>query len=234
MKPEEWLACTETATMLDFLCGAENSGRPAWLIRNPRRRTTDRKLRLFSVACCRLSYHVLTDGRSRQAIEVAERFADGGASKTELAKAWEEAGDVTPTGLGDGAWQNAHRCAWHVATALAAEAAIMTARKFVVVPSNTMDWYESLRAVQAQHIELLCCIFGNPFRPLNLPPSLLTDSVLAIARGIYEERAWDRLPVLADALEENGFADQATLAHCRVDTLHARGCHVVDLILAKK
>jgi hypothetical protein len=81
---------------------------------------------------------------------------------------------------------------------------------------------------------LLRCIFGNPHRPLTLPPSLLTDSIVHLASAIYHDRAWDQLPILADALEENGVADEATLAHCRVDTLHARGCHVVDAILGKE
>ena len=46
-----------------------------------------------------------------------------------------------------------------------------------------------------------------------------------LARGIYAGRAFDRLPVPADA---------AVLAHCRGDGLHARGCWVVDAAPGKE
>lgn len=71
------------------------------------------------------------------------------------------------------------------------------------------------------------------FRPLTLKPSLLTDTVRKLAASIYEQRTFERMPVLADALEECGVTDEALLAHCRADVPHVRGCHVLDLILGK-
>jgi hypothetical protein len=53
-----------------------------------------------------------------------------------------------------------------------------------------------------------------------------------VARAIYEERRWDDLVVLADALEEAGCANAEVLAHCRGGE-HTRGCWLVDLLLAK-
>jgi hypothetical protein len=53
-----------------------------------------------------------------------------------------------------------------------------------------------------------------------------------LAQGIYEERAFDRLPILADALEDAG-GDEALIAHLHSPGPHARGCWVVDLLLAK-
>ena len=86
--------------------------------------------------------------------------------------------------------------------------------------------------------DLLRDIFGNPFRPVTLAPSLLdwNDSVVVkLSQGIYEERAFDRLPILADALEDAGCDDQDILAHCREQGLvHVRGCWVVDLLLGKE
>jgi hypothetical protein len=43
-------------------------------------------------------------------------------------------------------------------------------------------------------------IFGNPFRPVSLDPRWQTETAIALAAGIYAERAFDRLPILADAL----------------------------------
>ena len=52
-------------------------------------------------------------------------------------------------------------------------------------------------------------------------------------RSIYDDRAFDRLPILADALEDAGCADAAILSHCRGPGEHVRGCWVVDLLLGK-
>lgn len=61
----------------------------------------------------------------------------------------------------------------------------------------------------------------------------LSPTVLALATGIYAERAFDRLPVLADALEESGCDDEDVLAHCHTARPHTRGCWVIDGILGQ-
>jgi hypothetical protein len=80
-------------------------------------------------------------------------------------------------------------------------------------------------------------IFGNPFRPSpGLPPAILgwsDGTVRWIAAGIYEERAFQRLPILADALLDAGCDDEELLAHCRSEGPHARGCWAIDAILGK-
>jgi hypothetical protein len=55
-----------------------------------------------------------------------------------------------------------------------------------------------------------------------------------IAQGIYEERAFDRLPILHDALLDAGCDNEDMLTHCRSEGPHVRGCWVVDLILGKE
>jgi hypothetical protein len=76
-------------------------------------------------------------------------------------------------------------------------------------------------------------IFGNPFRPVRVDPSWRTTDAVALARGIYAERAFDRLPILADALEDAGCTNAGMLTHCRAPGPHVGGCWVIDLVLAK-
>jgi hypothetical protein len=55
--------------------------------------------------------------------------------------------------------------------------------------------------------------------------------VVALARGIYDDRAFDRLAILADALQDAGCDNADVLGHCRGPGPHVRGCWVVDLLL---
>ena len=62
-------------------------------------------------------------------------------------------------------------------------------------------------------------------------PVLAHDRRVEIARGIVDDRAWDRLPILSDALQEAGCDREDILTHCLNNGPHSRGCWVVDLIL---
>jgi hypothetical protein len=77
-------------------------------------------------------------------------------------------------------------------------------------------------------------IVGNPFRPAVLDPRWLTSNVLDLARAIYQECAFERMPILADALQDAGCEDADVVAHCRSLGPHVRGCWVVDLLLGKE
>src|SRR4051812_28110091 len=59
-----WLACTEPQPMLEFL----------------RKKVSDRKLRLFAVACCHQVWGSLRDRRLKTAVETSELFAHGSSS----------------------------------------------------------------------------------------------------------------------------------------------------------
>jgi hypothetical protein len=85
----------------------------------------------------------------------------------------------------------------------------------------------------APQADLLREIFGNPFRPVTFDSAWRTETAVALASGIYADRAFDRLPILADALEEAGCDNADVLAHCRGPGPHVRGCWVVDLVLGK-
>ena len=87
------------------------------------------------------------------------------------------------------------------------------------------------RAAQAR---ILQDLFGPiPFKHINLGRLPLPTVVSARARTIYKDRAFDRLPILDDALLDAGCDNPDILAHCRSEGPHVRGCWVVDLLLGK-
>jgi hypothetical protein len=77
-------------------------------------------------------------------------------------------------------------------------------------------------------------LIGNPFRTVTVDPRWRTSDVTELARAIYEDRAFDRMPILADALMDAGCTDEQILGHCRGAGPHVRGCWVVDLVLGKE
>ncbi len=84
-----------------------------------------------------------------------------------------------------------------------------------------------------EQISLFRDLFGNPFHPVTINPAWFTwndGTVVKIAQGIYDELAFDRLPILADALEDAGCGNAEILNHCRSDVQHVRGCWVVTLL----
>jgi len=89
---------------------------------------------------------------------------------------------------------------------------------------------ELLREEEVAQATLFRDIFTYPFRPVAFDPVWCTSDVLLLARGIYEEKAFDRMPILADALQEADCDNADILAHCRNEGPHVRGCWVIDLL----
>jgi hypothetical protein len=76
---------------------------------------SDKQLRMFAVACCRALSHLLTDDRSRRAVDVAEQFASGAAEEAELKEAYvagEAAASAILETLDETAYQAALAAAW--------------------------------------------------------------------------------------------------------------------------
>jgi hypothetical protein len=217
----DWLNATDPQAMLIFL---RDSGR-----------ASDRKLRLFAVACCRDIWRWVSHPGSRLAVETSERYADGAATPAELRKAERKASAATSE-LSSSADLMMRLSKW--AEKDAAQAAAEVARKplspglvaakaraaFTATPVRPKDQSATLRD-----------IFGNPFRPPPaIDPAWLTPPVVSVARRAYDERDFAALPVLADALEEAGCDSADLLRHCRERGLaHCRGCWAVDLILGR-
>jgi hypothetical protein len=105
---------------------------------------------------------------------------------------------------------------------------------------KTAEWESVVSTIRREEefalTTILRHLFGNPFRPVFLNPAWLIwndGTVQKLAQAIYDERAFDRMPILADALEDAGCTNQDILDHCRSGGEHVRGCWVVDLLLGK-
>jgi hypothetical protein len=213
MTEAQWLACRDPNALLEFL------RRQAYARQG--RQPGARKLRLFACACCRRAWPAITDERSRSAVEVAERYADRRASRQELARAFVAA--KAAAHLGNAAFAAAAVCAPKGNTDRVAGQAALA--------GDPRRW----AAERAEQADLVRDLFGNPFRPAPvLDPTWSAGPVSELARTIYEERSFDRLPLLADALEAAGCAGAALLTHLRAPGPHARGCWALDLLLGKE
>jgi hypothetical protein len=217
-------------------------------------RVSERKLRLFTVACCRRISRYFRDRRSAAALDLNEQYADGLATSEELESAVDAAQEAHDQGFWNGATDligrsaaevpcrlratfDLHRVAWGVRE-LVGEIAIEAALDSGDADEDPHDTGESAeREEEFAQMVLLDDIVGYPFRMPIIDPIWLSwndGTVRRIAEGIYEERAFDRLPILHDALLDAGCDDEDILAHCRSEGPHVRGCWVIDLILGKQ
>jgi hypothetical protein len=227
MTESKWLSCTDPGPMLEFL----------------QYKTSRRKFRLFAVACCRVYWHLYRGKRmraAREAVEVAESYADGRSTEEEMIAAAERVGRRLDTRDGDAARAIELACA-----------ASQTSDDAVGFSDDeaafSAAWAASDQSAKAGLIELevqaalLCEIFGNPFRPVPIEAAWFTPSVLSLAHAAYDIRNLPggtldnaRLTVLADALEEAACDNADILDHLRSPGPHVRGCFALDLLLGKE
>jgi hypothetical protein len=229
MTEAEWLASSSPGAMLAHLRG----------------RAIDRKLRLFAVACCRRFWELLPDGRIREAVEAAERFADGeidaaALGDTHAAAEQAVASPYDPKNVAGGAVL--------CAAAPNVDSPFMQ-RAVRAVADHAGPHPDEVRAKRikqecAASSDRLREVFGNPFRPVTIDPAVLTwreGTIPKLAQSVYDERELPSghldhhsLAVLADALEDAGCTSPAILDHCRSEGPHVRGCWVIDMLLGKQ
>jgi hypothetical protein len=200
-------------------------------------RAGERKLRLFICACGRRAWPSLRF-EEQQALEVAERFADGLATEEERAAAYVTAGGDFSALFAQAVCIPAkalmtEQLEHHAWEAAASVLYLADAQGKYIVPVEPRQ----AKAEDRAQAELLRCLFGNPFRPAPaVDPAWLTwagGTVGQLAQAAYENRDIAELPILADALEEAGCADPALVGHLRSPGPHARGCHVLDALLGR-
>jgi hypothetical protein len=213
MTEEEWLTSLNFSTLLHH---ATMKG------------ASPRKFRLLMVAWFRFAPHMALDPRVCEAADLAERFADD-RSLRGVVRGFH------------GGFPNGLDTAYHCLTWPYQRMTDSAAMRFAHVAGGrpTRDSpadpqaHDELFALRRVWVACVHCLFGNPFRPVAFADAWRTETAVALATGIYEDRAFDRLPILADVLEEAGCDHADVLSHCRGPGPHARGCWGVDLVLSK-
>lgn len=245
MTETEWRACPDPWRMVQFVrdagYAAANLGCRCCRFncaQRPGLCPAYRKLRLLAVACAGRGLQLLTDPVCAPALAEVEDVIEGHVTPPPV---------YTPAGItfdrvrrarfpkppyqDDGAW-NAIYCTIHRRWAALYDESFAEYR-WNLVRTVLTDAADSLGADEpAEQSALVRDIFGNPFRSVACEPAWLTSTVLALAEGIYGERDFGAMPILADALQDSGCEQPDILNHCRDATrVHARGCWVLDLVL---
>ena len=209
MTEAEWLACDD----------------PFGLLSAAGPRATERKVRLFCVACCRQVLHLAPAARRKSAeaaLGVAERFADGEATKAERLGAEKKA---------RGSYSMVHATLPARCTPSDAFYAARHAGEFAEYGKKGVAYDVTQAALAALARDILGPL---DFRPVCVDPNWLTPTVTALARQVYESRDFSPMPILADALQDSGCDNEDVLGHCRGPGPHARGCWVVDQLLGNE
>jgi hypothetical protein len=233
MTEVEWFECREPQEMLDWL---QVTGK-----------LSERKARLFAVGCCRRIWSLLPDEGARAALEISERYCDGLAdgvalqvAKNAAISSYDHYQDTDESGnfSGKESASMAVAAACWVEADLQEEALLVVIDNAIGLGRLSTGWRNGGQVERRRQCNSLRDSFGPlPFRDIAIDPAWLAwnEGVVAkLAASIYEKRAFERMPILTDALEEAGCTDADILGHCRRPGLHARGCWVIDCLLGRK
>lgn len=221
MDEELWNCCDDSEKMMKYLLGVPDVP-PLYVDPDPwdhaKRVATKRKLRLFVAADCGVSYGFdwIKDATWKE-------WEYGEISELEKKKLQTPEGDAYAT------------CAYSYAIE----------PHCIWIPVLIRD------------------IFGNPFKTFQVPIQLepgyftremvvlgygevyrsewLTPTVVDLATRIYDNREFNLMPILGDAIEDTGCNISQVMDHCRSQIpgeapnrpRHVRGCWVVDMLLRK-
>jgi hypothetical protein len=190
-----------------------------------------------------------------QYLEVAEQFADGLATLAQVRSACSAVSDLLAerqpiqepwtsgflpalrTLFEQGSSQGRGRQAQGKDAARCARVAVDHARRVASWAGMLDDQLAAFRQCLADLLQ--DCVCGpHVFQglPPTLDPTILhwqNGTVLQLAQAVYDQRRFQDLPILADALEEAGCEDADILNHCRQPGEHMRGCWVLDLVLGR-
>jgi hypothetical protein len=223
MQQRTWLKCTNPYSMLVHLGGA----------------ASDRKLRLFSCACCRRAWGFARDKRLDQVLALVEGYADGRVKERERGRANQIGVAILQSSKHDDPEQCLGGELWRASKKPLerndCNLGDLAAAAFGWAAGAQHRFARAKKAERTKQAPLVREIFGNPFRPVTFSAAWRTSDVMLLANGIYDERAFDRMPILADALQDAGCTSDALLTHLRdTDAPHVLGCWALDLVLDKR
>ena len=194
-------------------------------------RPSRRKVRLFNAAVCRRFWDHLPEA-SRAILSESERLADGLVHAKGEMDLCHRANEVVST-LFDRSYPTKQYPSAEVRIQRDAAAAVC----YAVIPNELWGavgyFWDLMPSEKGPHSAIIRDVFGNPFRSVTIEPALRMPEVIALAERIYDDRAFNRMPLLGDVLEHAGCGNPDVLAHCRSQTEHVRGCWVVDTVLRK-
>lgn len=249
MTETQWQTATTPGPMLKFI-GPKASARKLQLLGVACCRLTERQYRLKSA-------DHFDDIRTDHLVNLAERHAEGDASRDE----WRTGHDLALSMAND--WSDLGGAdVVSPATAFRSAILALVSTPLLEGTERVLQWSaataaraadagQSRNATQAmrrKQADLLREVFGNPFAERTVVPAWMStggstifpgymirvsETAKALADGIQADQAFERLPILADAMEEAGCTDTDFLAHLREPGHHVRGCWALDLVLGK-
>jgi hypothetical protein len=232
MTEAEWFATNDPSALLGHRFG----------MRSPDSDPSDsRQLRYYFVACCRCAWDRLP-WACRELVGVASKLGDGHPLDERLKSAATAAAEELIHNLDPA--DALIQAEGFLALANCARPADVPAGGNDFSPKNWSGIahlvYYAVRPLapifsrvpEALHsAHLVREVFGNPFRETWFEPRWRTTTVRDLARGMYRSGVFNRMQILADALEDAGCTNDGVLDHCRTGTGHVRGCWVLDGLL---
>jgi hypothetical protein len=209
---------------------------------------SERKLRLFAVACCRRVFGLLPNAATRNLVETCELHADGLATAEEMYEAMDRACPSvffrrkTPRTLAREAARSAVGVVEFSFASLQSTLAVCAASYTAeAVGLARPGDEEQERQAQA---DLLRDVVGDPLVPAGIDPAWLQWNgglILRLASAAYDDRLLpsghfdpDRLAILADGLLDAGCPpDAGIVQHLRTTGPHVRGCFALDLLTGR-
>lgn len=219
MTEKQWLKCQDAEELLGCLADQFN-------LDDVFEETTSRRLQLFACACVRRIWELLSD-ECRDFFSLVEQNAAKKVDRQKMRAAAQRAEQYP--GAADTIIFALHYGDYALLGYSAAGLLASTTHQ-----PDTPSHNRARQSEERYQGSLFHDIFANPFRQVKLARSWATPTVKRLAKAIYQDRTFDRLPILADALEEAGCTNADVLAHCRGPGPHVRGCWVLDRLTGRE
>lgn len=249
MTEDQWIGSTNPTPMLRHV-GSKASARKLQLVGVASCKHTAR-------VCRHELPSYREDVRVGHLVTLAERHADGEASREEwrvgqdlalsMASDWSDLGGadvVSP----DTAFRSAIVALVSTPLLTSTERVLQWTAATVARAASAGQSRNRTQGIRRWQADLFREVFGNPFAERSVIPEWMStggstifpgwmirvsETAKLLADGIQADQAFERLPILADALEESGCTDTELLAHMREPGHHVRGCWALDLVLGK-